>query len=31
VGEASIILFRGPIKLSPQTANGHMMGMVCRA
>jgi hypothetical protein len=27
----SVVLFRGPTKSSPQMANGHVMGMVCRA
>jgi hypothetical protein len=26
-----VVLFRGPTKSSPQTANGHVMGIVCRA
>jgi hypothetical protein len=26
-----VVLFRGLTKSSPQTANGHVMGMVCRA
>jgi hypothetical protein len=26
-----VVLFRGPTKSSPQMANGHVMGMVCRA
>jgi hypothetical protein len=26
-----VVLFRGPTKSSPQTVNGHVMGMVCRA
>jgi hypothetical protein len=26
-----VVLFRDPTKLSPQMANGHVMGMVCRA
>jgi hypothetical protein len=26
-----VVLFRGLTKLSPQTANGHVMGIVCRA
>jgi hypothetical protein len=26
-----VVLFRGPTKSSPQIANGHVMGIVCRA
>jgi hypothetical protein len=26
-----VVLFRGPTKLSPQTANNHVMGIVYRA
>jgi hypothetical protein len=26
-----VVLFRGPTKSSPQTANGHVMGIVCKA
>jgi hypothetical protein len=26
-----VVLFRGPTKLSPQIANDHVMGIVCRA
>jgi hypothetical protein len=26
-----VVLFRGPTKSSPQTANDRVMGMVCRA
>jgi hypothetical protein len=26
-----VILFKGPTRSSPQTANGQVMGMVCRA
>jgi hypothetical protein len=25
-----VFLFKGPTRLSPQTANGHVMGIVCR-
>jgi hypothetical protein len=25
-----VVLFKGPTRLSPQTANGHVMGIVCR-
>jgi hypothetical protein len=25
-----VVLFRGPTKLSPQTVNDHVMGMICR-
>jgi hypothetical protein len=31
VGEATSCPFRGPTKSSPQTANDHVMGIVCRA
>jgi hypothetical protein len=26
-----VFLFKGPTRSSPQTANGHVMGIVCRA
>jgi hypothetical protein len=26
-----VVLFKGPTKSSPQTVNGQVMGMVCRA
>jgi hypothetical protein len=26
-----VVLFRGPTKSSPQTANGHVIGIVCKA
>jgi hypothetical protein len=25
-----VVFFRGPTKSSPQTVNGHVIGMVCR-
>jgi hypothetical protein len=29
--EPLVVLFKGPTRSSPQTANGHVMGIVCRA
>jgi hypothetical protein len=26
-----VVFFRGPTKSSPQTANGHVMEIVCKA
>jgi hypothetical protein len=26
-----VVLFRGPTKSSPQMANGHVMGIICKA
>jgi hypothetical protein len=26
-----VVLFKGPTRSSPQTVNGHVMGIVCRA